>query len=145
MKGFPTMSTRLHVVLALLLIATSPCSAGEEDPPRVDCANPGNTYEFNICSDREFVAADSELNAIYKKVVAKIATDGGDKPYDAKAREAALRSAQRAWIAYRDADCKGALPLDWGGGTGTTAAVLGCMIEKTKRRTREMVERYGLE
>ena len=56
-----------------------------------------------------------------------------------------MRAAQRAWVAFRDAGCKGAMPMEWSGGSGTSAAVLICMREKTEARTKDLKERYGLE
>lgn len=117
-------------------------AARAEDAPQPNCDSPMSTAEINICSDREYGRADAELNAVFKKVLASIAKAGDDKPYDAKSWEAQLRASQRAWIAYRDADCKGLVPMEWSGGTGTTGAVLGCMIEKTRTRTKELADRY---
>ena len=54
-----------------------------------------------------------------------------------------MRKAQRAWIAFRDADCRGLVALDWAGGSGTPMAVSICMTDLTKRRTKTLKERYG--
>ncbi len=78
-----------------------------------------------------------------KRPLASTKTRDLEKPYDAKSFEAAMRAAQRAWIAYRDADCKDLTAQEWSGGTGTTSAVLGCMTEKTMQRTKDLKERYG--
>jgi uncharacterized protein YecT (DUF1311 family) len=109
----------------------------------IDCANASSTVEMNFCADKDFQAADKALNAAYEAAVANIKTRELEKPYDAKSFEAALRAAQRAWVAYRDADCKDLTAQEWSGGTGTTSAVLGCMTEKTMQRTKDLKERYG--
>jgi uncharacterized protein YecT (DUF1311 family) len=117
----------------------------EEPAPAIDCAKATATVELNFCAEKELDKADAALNAVYKKVLAYIAKTGGDKPYDAKSWEAALRESQRAWVAFRDADCKGLIPMSWTGGTGTTGEVLGCMLDKTKVRTTELESLYELE
>ena len=63
-----------------------------------------------------------------------------EKPYDAKSFEEAVRSAQRAWVAYRDAECKGVVAQVWTNGTGSASAILGCMTDKTVQRTKELKE-----
>jgi uncharacterized protein YecT (DUF1311 family) len=123
---------------ALLLCAASPALA---DPP-IDCADPRTTVETNFCAEKAFKAADDALNAVYQKVLAWIAESDLETPYDPASWEAALRASQRAWVAFRDADCNDLMPMEWSGGTGTTSAVLGCMIEKTKARSKELSERY---
>ena len=131
---------RILAAFAVLTLAM-PAIAAEQ----TDCSNASNTYEMNICADKEFAAADAELNAVYKVALAAIANSDGEKPYDRKSWEAALRASQRAWVAFRDADCKGLVPMEWSGGTGTTTAVLGCMIQLTQERTKMLKERFAAE
>ena len=132
---------RLATLLFLAILArASPAAAGE---PAVDCNDIRNTYESNVCAERDFQAADASLNEVYKRVLAHIAGNGGDKPYDSRTWSEAMKAAQRAWLAFRDADCKGVVPVEWAGGTGTTAAVLGCMSGKTRARIRELEDRYA--
>lgn len=132
--------------LAIMLLVAVPAvqRANCEEPSQVDCSSPMNTAEINTCSDREFAKADEALNGIFQKLLAQIAESGEQPPYDAKSWQAALRASQRAWIAFRDADCKGVVPMEWTGGSGTSAAVLQCMIDKTVVRGKELSERYGL-
>ncbi|MFA5949602.1 MAG: lysozyme inhibitor LprI family protein [Hyphomicrobium sp.] len=130
------------LVASTLMLSAAPAEA---DPPPVDCNDIKNTYDGNICAERDFDKADAKLNNIYKKVLEHTAKSGDEKPWDAKSWEAAIRASQRAWVAFRDADCKDAVPMEWSGGTGTTVAVLGCMTEKTKQRTDDLAERYGIE
>lgn len=129
---------RLPALLVLFAIADHPAAA--EDA--IDCDNASSTVEMNFCSDEAFQEADAKLNAVYKKVLAHIAEADLEKPYDRDSWEKAMRESQRAWVAFRDADCKGAVPMEWSGGSGTSAAVNGCMTEKTEARTKELTERY---
>jgi uncharacterized protein YecT (DUF1311 family) len=126
-------------ILAALIAMSFAAKASAQ---KLDCTAPQDTVSQNACAEKDLEAADAALNAAYKKALASIAKSDQSAPYDQKSWEAALRSSQRAWVAFRDADCKGDVPFLWSGGTGTTAAVLGCMTTKTKTRTEELNERY---
>lgn len=130
--------------VAIMVLFFSSTADADDDPP-VDCDNAKSTYELNTCADRAFQKADDALNAAYKKALAHAAKNGMEKPYDSESWQKALRESQRAWVAFRDADCKGLVPMAWGGGSATSGEVLGCMIEKTEARTKELVDRYGQE
>lgn len=137
------MSFRVRPSSALLLaliLNTPACFA--ESPEKIDCNNAMSTVEMNYCAGEDFEQADAELNAVYAKSLAAIPGMATEKPYDAKSWEQALRTSQRAWVAFRDAECDGHVPMFWGGGTGTTVAVLGCKTSLTKARTQEIKEAY---
>jgi uncharacterized protein YecT (DUF1311 family) len=125
------------IVLPLLL------GSGSARAEKIDCTNASSTVEMNFCAEKDFQAADKTLNTAYEAALASIKGRDLEKPYDAKSFEAALRASQRAWLAYRDADCKDLVAQEWSGGSGTTSASLGCMTEKTMQRTKELKERYG--
>ncbi|MEZ5900844.1 MAG: lysozyme inhibitor LprI family protein [Hyphomicrobiaceae bacterium] len=108
----------------------------------IDCQNAMSTAEINVCADKEFDAADKELNAAYRSALAAIPGMASEKPYDAKSWEAALRASQRAWVAFRDAECVDHLAFFWQGGSGASADIIGCKTELTKARTQELKERY---
>ena len=141
------MPARLIAVLLSLgiMMATSAPTRAEDAGPPLDCANATATAELNACADKELAAADTELNKVYTKALARIPSIAGEPPYDAKSFEAALRKSQHAWVAYRDADCKDLVPMSWAGGTATSGEVLGCMTAMTRARTQVLVERYLLE
>lgn len=120
-----------------LLAALLPAAAAAQPNP-IDCANATSTVEMNYCAEQEFDKADQALNTAYQRVIAAIAKSESDAPYDPKSWEAALRQSQRAWVAFREAECKGLVPMEWGGGTGTTQAVLICMTRLTKARTEDL-------
>lgn len=118
------------------LAFAAPASADEP----IDCAKAESTVEINFCADKEYQAADKALNAAYASALKVTRARNLEKPYDAKSFEEALRGSQRAWIAYRDADCKDVMAQVWTNGTGATSAILGCMTDKTLRRTKELKE-----
>jgi uncharacterized protein YecT (DUF1311 family) len=108
----------------------------------IDCANAASTVEMNFCAEKEFDDADKSLNSAYATALKFVKERNLEKPHDAKSFEDALRASQRAWLAYRDADCKDLVAQEWSGGTGTTAASLECMTAKTVARTKDLKDRY---
>lgn len=72
--------------------------------------------------ESELSHANLELNMIYQKVLNKI-------PSEDKAN---LKIAQKAWIHFRDLDCKWAFK----------AEPLDCLIDRTINRTKELGDSY---
>lgn len=128
------LRTKLRPAMLAVLLAAIPAASSAA----IDCEQATSTPELNQCAEQAYDAADAKLNASFKKLLASIKASSGDKPYDPVSWERALRKTQKAWISFRDADCKDLLPMSWSGGTGTTAAVYGCLTEKTTARTREL-------
>lgn len=63
-----------------------------------DCSDAqGGQAGLDECADNSFKKADAELNKLYKEIEARLKDD----PDTTKL----LVTAQRAWIAYRDAEC----------------------------------------
>jgi uncharacterized protein YecT (DUF1311 family) len=99
---------------------------------------PGGATTIGIteCIGEETDAWDGILNAQYSKVRTHFAEIGGDS------LTTSLRDAQRAWIAFRDAEC--ALQYDrWGGGSIRSIAYADCKMTMTASRAielRDMVE-----
>ncbi len=135
--------TLVAACLAALVPTWHPVAAADD---KIDCENALSTYEMNICAGRAFEAADAKLNAVYKKALAAIPEMAtGEKPFDARSWEAALRASQRAWVAFRDAECEEHVAMFWSGGSGATVDIIGCKTEKTEARTKELSERYEIE
>lgn len=127
---------------ACLLAAVVLAQPGRaQTPPKIDCATATKTHELNWCSEKALEAADKKLNDTYKRVLAHIAKADGLSRGDRDKWAAALRTAQRHWLAFRDQDRGEVVAFEWGGGTGTTGAILGCKLTKTGTRTKELDER----
>lgn len=129
----------LGLVMASLSVRVAPAQA--QSAP--DCAAATTTVDLVACAQRDFQTADTGLNAAYKRALDAVRGHDAPPPNDAKAYETALRAAQRAWVAYRDADCKGVVPFAWSGGQGAETEILGCLTAKTEARTRELLEAFG--
>jgi uncharacterized protein YecT (DUF1311 family) len=128
------MTRPLLALLALLVASPSLAQA-----PR-DCAKAVSTPEINACEADALDRADKALNIAYRATLARV--DKADMEAAPRAEwRKAVQEAQRRWIAFRDADCDGAVAFEWYGGTGATAAVLACKRAMTEARTKELRER----
>ena len=87
------------------------------------CDDPQTQAEMNVCSAEAFVRKDNELNAVYRKALQSV--DASRRPK--------LRAAQRAWLAYRDAQCEFE-GSESEGGTMKPTLVNGCKTEVTAAR-----------
>jgi uncharacterized protein YecT (DUF1311 family) len=96
----------------------------------------GTTYEMRMCLSKIYQKSDAELNAGYRAVLQKLGPHS-----DQKRHAGNLRTAERRWIAYRDAQCKAQYDL-FEGGTGGPLENLGCLIEMTDLRTAELKRVY---
>jgi uncharacterized protein YecT (DUF1311 family) len=77
--------------------------AARAQQPEESCFEKANTQlESNECAAKEYAEADAELNRVYKTILEKYKKDPLflDK----------LRAAQRAWLAYRDAEIEAKYP-----------------------------------
>ncbi|WP_426702961.1 lysozyme inhibitor LprI family protein [Rhodanobacter sp. Col0626] len=116
---------------ALLLAMNAPVLAA-------NCDSANNTVQMNACMADEVKAADLTLNHTYQRVLATLngADSDQQQSYPASTK-AALIEAERAWVKYRDADCK-AVYNHWKGGTIRTSMELGCRQERAEQRTRQL-------
>jgi uncharacterized protein YecT (DUF1311 family) len=135
--------SRAAIVSALILF--SACLAGaQESEPEVDCENAMAQIELNVCADREYVQADTELNAAYKQALAAVRSmdeevkDLGEQYVGAAD---ALKRAQRAWIGYRDGQCE-LEGFSARGGSMEPMLVSGCLASLTRKRTEELTAIY---
>ena len=125
--AFVLAGTRTHFAMA----------AGE-----VDCAAAVTTVDLNSCAEQRLDVADTALNETYQKILANLALPDNENAAGNLKWAEALKVSQRAWVAFRDADCDRLMVHEAGGGTATTGAILGCMTEMTEARTKSLKERY---
>jgi len=125
--------------LLLPLVMATPVAAQTAKGP---CDDAASTVEISACFERELKKADADLNRVYSAAMRSI---DASSEMDAKVRDAwkaGLRDAQRAWITFRDNDCKQTVPYEWYGGTGAGGAVLSCLLDLTQERTKSLRQRY---
>ncbi|GGY77866.1 lysozyme inhibitor LprI family protein [Pseudoduganella plicata] len=122
------------VACSLAFLASA---AGQE----IRCNPSGGQQELNACAADDFRKADKELNATWQALLRK---EADDKVFIAK-----LRAAQKAWLAFRDAELEAHFACDsdnprmcWGSMEG-----MSFMMRKkdlTQQRTKmlkDMLER----
>ena len=85
---------------------------------------------MNMCAGDAYQRADAALNATWKRVMA-VHGDGESRKL--------LLDGQRAWLKYRDAQCK-LESLDSVGGSIWLLINSGCLASLTRQRTKELSE-----
>ena len=104
---------------AVLCLAVSATAAAAQD-----CENPQFQAEMNACAGIAYEQADSALNAAYGDVRSRLDAAGRGQ----------LTATQRAWIAWRDAECA-FRSRGVEGGTIYPTIHAGCLTELTEQRT----------
>jgi uncharacterized protein YecT (DUF1311 family) len=106
------------------VLAPAACADDQGDSEQ-SCT--GNTFEMVECLKARTARWDKRMNVAYQQAL----KDAGDKQREQ------LRTAQRLWIQYRDANC-----LYYGLGEGTIAHIDAgeCMRNLTQARARELEE-----
>jgi len=111
------MNPRLLLALTPLLFTTMTFA--------VDCENASDQATMNQCAAQQNTAADKELNALYQQITSRLKSNPDSKKQ--------LVSAQRAWIAFRDAECKfSASGVE--GGSVYPLIYSNCVTELTRAR-----------
>lgn len=95
-----------------------------------DCENMATQADMNRCAQDNLLKADEALNAEYRR--ARVSMGGLGSQADM-----ALRDAQRAWVAFRDAACK-AEGLLVEGGSMQPLMVATCQTRLTEARTADL-------
>lgn len=137
------MKTKLSGPLSGALLLCSICFAlnavSVSDEP---CTTQRNTQEINACAKQEFDAAEAELNATYKAVLAMLAEpDGLGRPQ--VGIEKRLVEAQRHWVQFREKNCDAALLIN-ADGSVRSSQYLGCKRQLAQQRT-EQLRRWFLK
>jgi len=119
------MNNRLKLSLgavAFVALVSSAHGSGQGDPEQ-SCD--GNTFQMVECLKAMTAQWDKRMTTAYQQAM----KDAGEKQREQ------LRSAQRLWIQYRDANC-----LYYGMGEGTIARIDAgeCMRNMTKARAEEL-------
>lgn len=114
----------MRAVLALLLLLAPAAQA-----QTLDCTDRSALPQIALteCAARDAAFWDNLLNNAYQQVIAELAPD----------RVEGLRTAQRAWITYRDLTCE--MEADrYRGGSIAPMIRQGCIARLTERRARDL-------
>ena len=142
------MSTPQHVFTFALLIAS--VTAGSRQQKTADpCTEPQSQVDSNRCTAAQYAKAESELNALYGKLV-EVMEKGlaesrrSSSDWEIKYMEnglSGLKEAQSAWIAYRKLHCAAARQR-FEGGSIMPAIWNSCMKQLTEHRIEELKQAY---
>ncbi len=118
----------------LIALACLSLPASAQD---IDCSTAMAQQELNICAEQDWQKADAELNRAYQEVMVGMKAMDRDLPPELSGAETALRTSQRAWVAFRDQNCALAgFPMR--GGSAEPLLVYGCLRRMTADRTEEL-------
>ena len=138
------------VVLSATLVAaqqTDTSAAKPADP----CGNANTQMEMNQCSADQFHKAEARLNGMYQKVMGilkKEVTEASQKKDESQASAkrtaiANLRTAEQAWIRYRDAQCEAA-KQQYAGGSISPLIYTDCMKDMANERAETLKRTYRM-
>jgi uncharacterized protein YecT (DUF1311 family) len=113
------------------LFATGAASAADAPFAHTDCKNAPTQMEMDYCAGLDFKAADAKLNALYRQMTAK---------YDPADKEK-LKAAEKAWLAYRDAECDYETAQSEGGSIHPMVET-ECATDKTQARIKELERQF---
>lgn len=117
----------LALIVAIALLGFGWRLADAQDA-NVDCQSQNlSQADMDRCAGRDFQASDAKLNALYKQLMAK---------YD-ESNQAMLKASERAWLAYRDAECTYETNAA-AGGTMRPMLETMCRTAKTDARVKEL-------
>jgi len=113
-------------LLFLALVALMPASLAPASAARADdCANAMDQATMNECANTAYQKSDAQLNALYKQIRQRLKGDGDATKL--------FVAAQRAWVSFRDAECKFSTSAVSGGSIYPTVYA-GCLDRLTKAR-----------
>jgi uncharacterized protein YecT (DUF1311 family) len=115
------------------------------------CANANTQIEFNECFANLYEAVDAQLNVEYNKVVAAMKKNLTQAQHDNATDQvthnetalAKLLTAQRAWLAYRDANCD-SVKFQYEGGSIQPMIWSQCMADTTQQRIATLTTAYDI-
>ncbi|ENZ80901.1 MULTISPECIES: lysozyme inhibitor LprI family protein [Caulobacter] len=119
------------LILPVALLAGSVHAAETKPSPAYEhcMASPGGTSTVGMvaCINMELKAQDARLNRAYQ---------GALKRLSLPRQKAALQKAQRAWIAFRDADCASQEDSEWS--TLRQISANNCVLDHTIQRADDL-------
>jgi uncharacterized protein YecT (DUF1311 family) len=133
-----TRSKRTGRIAALALaLACGPAAASSGQqaapaPPTASrapdpCADAQTQLALTECADRRYREADAALDGAYGRLLTAL-----DDPHRER-----LKAAQRAWLAFRDAECRLAASVALGGSMEPQLE-LACRKDMTEARVKEL-------
>lgn len=124
----------MRLAAVVLLLSVLPVTSLAQE---TDCAAAQTQAEMNACAYQDWEAADAVLNALWPQARAVTKAQDADLPEELKGADQALLDAQRAWIAFRDAQCASE-GFAMRGGSAEPLLIYGCMASLTEDRVEDL-------
>jgi len=105
-------------------------AGGHQKHKRDPCVDGETTVDMKMCTLKKYNQADDERNKVYRQLMSRLDDEG---------HKASLKTAQLAWLKYRDSNCDFESYLNRGG--SIYSVIVGdCMTVMTNSRTKELKE-----
>lgn len=117
------------LLVPLALAHPGAAASADDSQDSIDCSNPATQMAMNVCADKDYRRADDALNRAYKKAMGQEDDHGRDL----------LRTAERAWVKFRDAHCEYATSGSTGGSIHPMDYA-NCVTQLTDLRTKQLKE-----
>ncbi|MBT2323596.1 DUF1311 domain-containing protein [Variovorax paradoxus] len=117
---------------AALLLLPGSVFAQAADPCRTR-----TSVEINQCAQQTLARRDKELDAAYQALLKTLTPEAKADNIDYAGTRRLLQQAQRSWVQFRENDCKAKYTRN-AGGTIRDIVALGCQIEHTELRTKQL-------
>ncbi|HUS12991.1 MAG TPA: lysozyme inhibitor LprI family protein [Pyrinomonadaceae bacterium] len=115
------------VIVSLLVCLLANPSSVQKESKSDPCSNVSSQSEMTICWRKEYKAADTRLNLVYRQLVSMLGEE----------EKLELKKAQTAWLKYRDANCEFAAN-QYKGGSMRPMIYAICLAEMSDNRTSEL-------
>ena len=110
----------------VLLVAFSGAAVAQKQKPK-PCEDAQSQADMNICWGNEYKKADAALNKTYQELAAMLEEE----------EKAQLKTAETAWLKYRDTNCDFVADQYKGGSIRPMIAAI-CLADVTSNRTTEL-------
>ena len=121
----------MKVLLPATFVALTLPFAASAETVNYSCSRDSQA-EANECVSARYKAMDEDLNAIYGQLMQTMESAPEDQER--------LRQSQRAWIAFRDADCH-SVGAEFSGGSLAPYVTATCAYELTAQRLQQLGQR----
>ena len=106
-------------------------------PDEFDCVKLVTQTDMNVCSFRDYLRSDIELNRVWSQLTSRYRGKGkGAKP-EPQSEFGLLLDAQRAWLSYREKQCDGE-GMRYEGGSMRALVENSCREKVTLQRIDEL-------
>ena len=128
--------SKTNLVMTALICVTAGISmpVAAQEP---NCKEPQTQADMTICAGKDYEKADKELNVAYQKLRKLLIERDKAADADGKGATDALVTAQRAWVAFRDANCALA-GFQARGGSMEPMLISSCLAETSGKRAEEL-------